>query len=271
MKSERLEAVRWRLREEAMSRGASPRDVDLLLSDLTGRSLSWLIAHGDEVIDAEPLEAMLLRRWRGEPLQYIRGRVEFFSREFVVDDRALIPRPETEILVETAIARAKRGARVVDIGTGTGCIAISVERERPDLRVTAVDVSIAALALAHRNRQLHGSRIHLAASDILRSLEVQFDLIVSNPPYIPSADVETLDVDVRDFEPRIALTPGPRGTEIIERILDQSGDADVIFEIGYGQESQLRALADAHRFPAVKFIPDLAGIPRVVVLSRHGE
>src|SRR5689334_3737386 len=127
MRAERIDALRARLREDALQRGVNPRDVDVLLADMTGRSLSWVIAHGDESVDADHLEHLLARRYKGEPLQYIRGKADFFSREFFVDDRVLIPRPETELLVEAAIQRAPRDGRVVDVGTGSGCIAISIE------------------------------------------------------------------------------------------------------------------------------------------------
>jgi release factor glutamine methyltransferase len=207
------------------------------------------------------------RRLAGEPLQYIRRKTEFFGRDFYVDDRVLIPRPETEILVETAIDRVERGARVVDIGTGSGCIAVTLAIERPDLRITATDASVAALAVASRNA--HGS-VSLVASDILSAFVRDFDWIVSNPPYIPAAEVETLATEVRDHEPRNALTPGPMGTETIERILDQAGRARVILEIAFGQENAIRDLAEAHHFAVEEVLPDLAGIPRVIVLSRHG-
>src|SRR5207253_8182224 len=134
-------------------------------------------------VDGAMLERLLARRFAGEPLQYIRGKTEFFSREFLVDDRALIPRPETEFVIEAALACAEHGARVIDIGTGSGCIAISIERERSDLHVIGVDVSVAALALAATNRARLGSRVSLAASDVLASIRGEFDLIVSNPPY----------------------------------------------------------------------------------------
>jgi release factor glutamine methyltransferase len=259
---ERIDALRARFRAEAPRRGTSPRDVDLLLADLTGRTPAWLYAHGEELVDPLPLEALLQRRFAGEPLQYIRGRVEFFGREFLVDGRVLIPRPETEIVVETAIARAPRGGRVADVGTGSGCIAVTLALERPDLRVFAVDVSPAALALAQRNARSLGADVRFAASDVLTATRGAFDLVVSNPPYIPSADVETLATEVRDHEPRIALTPGPRGTEVIERILAQAGDAAVILEIGLGQLPLIGAVEEV--------VKDLAGIDRVVVLSRHG-
>src|SRR5260370_3261781 len=143
-KHERLDAVRARYREMALGRRINPRDVDLLLGDLLDRPLPFLIAHGDTPVDPDPLRALLERRFAGEPLQYIRRRTEFFSRQFYVDDRVLIPRPETEVLVDTAIDTAPRDARVLDIGTGSGSIAISLALERPDLRVFGVDRPIDA-------------------------------------------------------------------------------------------------------------------------------
>ncbi|HEX7808413.1 MAG TPA: peptide chain release factor N(5)-glutamine methyltransferase [Thermoanaerobaculia bacterium] len=276
MTKEPLEDVRSRHREDALQRGINPRDVDLLLSDLLGRTPAWMFAHGDELIDPSPLLPLLARRYNGEPLQYIRGTTEFYSRTFAVDDRVLIPRPETELLVEAALERAPKNGRVIDIGTGSGCIAITIERERPDLFVVSVDRSVDALAVATRNRRALDSRARLAASDLLSSVRGTFDVIVSNPPYVPLGEYEELAVEVRIHEPRIALTPGPLGTEIIERLLDESHAllaprGHVILEVGYGQEDAIRAIAKSQRYDVDAFLPDLAGIPRVVVLSEHAE
>jgi release factor glutamine methyltransferase len=271
MSNERLDAVRARHRGEALQRGVNPRDVDVLLADLTGHSLAWVIAHGEERLDLSPLDALLARRYAGEPLQYIRGKADFYSREFLVDDRVLIPRPETELVVEAALDRAPRDGRVIDIGTGSGCIAISIERERPDVHVLGVDFSIGALAVAAANRTRLQSSVRLAASDILTAVRGEFDLVVSNPPYIPQREIAALQTEVRDHEPMPALTPGPRGTEVIERILDDARrvlrpGGLVIMEIGFGQESLLRDLAAAKNYDVERFIDDLAGIPRVIVL-----
>ncbi|HEX9502100.1 MAG TPA: peptide chain release factor N(5)-glutamine methyltransferase [Thermoanaerobaculia bacterium] len=243
------------------------RDVDVLLSDLVGRPISYVLAHGEQVVDAEAIHAAMRRRVAGEPLQYIRGKTEFYGREFRVDDRVLIPRPETEILVETAVERIDRGARVIDIGTGSGCIAVTLAVERPDLRVIGTDVSFGALAVASQNA---GNRVTLVASDLLAAFVEDFDWIVSNPPYIAAGDIATLAPEVRDYEPRAALTPGPAGTETIARILDQAGRARLILEIGFGQSEAVRDLAAAHHFNVDDLRNDLAGIPRVIVLSRHG-
>ena len=271
-----IDEVRSRYREEAIQHGISPRDVDLLLADLLSRSVGWLFAHGEEHVDPHPLEVLLERRFAGEPLQYIRGKCDFYGRELYVDNRVLIPRPETEILVETALARAPRGGSVVDVGTGSGCIAISIERERPDLQVTGTDLSLGALAVAKRNRALHGSRARLTASDLLLSLRARFDVIASNPPYVPLGEYEDLAVEVRIHEPKSAVTPGPSGFEIIERLLEESrtrlaSGGCVILEVGYGQEAAMRALAATGGWTIDDFLPDLAGIPRLVVLSRDGD
>jgi release factor glutamine methyltransferase len=276
MSKQRLDDVRARLREDALERGINPRDVDLLLTDLLGKPASFLFANGNALIDPTPLHDQLARRYAGEPLQYIRGHTEFFGRDFLVDDRVLIPRPETELLVEAALERAPRNARVIDIGAGSGCIAISLECERSDLRVLSVDRSVEALAVAATNRARLASRVALAASDLLQSVSGTFDLIVTNPPYVRQSEYEELAVEVRIHEPRMALTPGPGGTEIIERILDQAHarlayDGLVIMEVGYGQEEEIRSLAAAKRYHVEDFLPDLAGIPRVVILSADGE
>lgn len=273
---ERIGSLRARLRDDALHRGINPRDVDLLLGSIIGKSLPWLIAHGDEQIEPEPLERLLARRYAGEPLQYIRGTADFYSRQFLVDDRVLIPRPETELVVEAALARAPQRGRLIDIGTGSGCIAISIERERPDLQVVSVDVSVGALAVAVTNRARLQSRVLLVASDFLSGIAARFDTIVSNPPYIPERDIPGLEPQVRDHEPRNALTPGPRGTEAIERILDQAAPllspaGEVILEIGWDQEQAVRDIAEAKGFAVKTFIHDLAGIARVVVLSAHAQ
>jgi release factor glutamine methyltransferase len=269
---QRLEDVRFHHREDALQRGINPRDVDLLLSDLLDKPLSWLMAFGETMIDAAPLEALLARRYAGEPLQYIRKRTEFYSREFYVDDRVLIPRPETELAVEAALERAPQGGRVIDIGSGSGCIGITIERERPDLHVVSVDRSVDALAVAAINRTRLQSRVMLAASDLLSSILGPFDVIVSNPPYVPLGEYEALSVEVRIHEPRIALTPGPSGMELIDPLFEQARallapNGFLIMEVGYGQEATLRALAAKKGFRIDDFLPDLAGIPRVVVSS----
>jgi release factor glutamine methyltransferase len=262
MTVEPIASIRARLRALV----ANPRDVDVLLADITRRTPAWLFAHGEERIDPAPVEALVQRRIDGEPLQYIRGKAEFFGREFFVDDRVLIPRPETELLVEAAIARAPNGARVLDVGSGSGCIAITIERERQELEVTSIDVSVAALAVAKRNARTHQSNVLFAASDAFDAIRGEFDVIVANPPYIPRRDYEQLDAEVRDHEPQLALTPGPRGTEVIARILAARRAPVVMLEIGFGQLADVRDVARG--YDIVDVINDLAGIERIIVLMR---
>ncbi len=172
MTIERIDSLRARYRS---------RDVDVLLADVLGEPVSYVLAHGERTIDSAPIDAAMRRRLAGEPLQYIRRKTEFFGREFYVDDRVLIPRPETELVVETAIERIDRNARVIDLGTGSGCIAVTLALERPDLRIVGADLSPAALAVASRNAR---GAVRLVASDVLSAFVRYFDWIVSNPPYI---------------------------------------------------------------------------------------
>src|SRR5258708_8559874 len=173
------------------------RDADVLLADLLGRSVAYVHAHGELEIDENTFDKLIRRRMAGEPLQYIRGRADFYGREFLVDDRVLIPRPETELLVEEALKRLPRGARVLDVGAGSGCVSITLSLARPDLSVFAIDISPAALAVARRNGQRLGASVRLAASDVLDSVRGRFDAIVSNPPYIPAGPLPTPQTEGR--------------------------------------------------------------------------
>ncbi|HXI11502.1 MAG TPA: peptide chain release factor N(5)-glutamine methyltransferase [Thermoanaerobaculia bacterium] len=263
-------------RQKALDEGLNPRDVDLLLADELGRSVTYLVAHGEESLAAdsvERFESSLARRRAGEPIQYIRGKTEFYSREFFVDPRVLIPRPETELVVEALLEVASRHALVLDVGTGSGCIAVSVQLERRDLVVIGSDRDLEALAVASRNVHALDSRVHLVAMDLLDSVGAEFDLIVSNPPYIPTADLEGLEVQVRAYEPRAALTSGPTGLETIERLLGEAArrvkcGGRLVMEIGWGQSEAVVRRAGAAGWKVERIIDDFAAIPRVVVLGR---
>ncbi|MFA6957834.1 MAG: peptide chain release factor N(5)-glutamine methyltransferase [Thermoanaerobaculia bacterium] len=270
-----IREVRAAARERAAREGVSPRDVDLLLSDALGRTPVWLLAHDDEPIGDDAARAFgdaLGRRVAREPIQYIRGRCEFYNREFLVDDRVLIPRPETELLVEKVVHAAGRGSRVVDVGAGSGCIAITLAAERPDLRVAAVDLSPAALAVASRNARRLGARVAFAGSDLLSSCRGVFDVIVSNPPYVAERDRERLQREVAEWEPHSALFAGTDGMSIIERLLGEAAQSlahggVVAMEIGWDQGEALRVLAAAGGWQ-LELHPDLAGIPRIAMLRR---
>lgn len=279
MSESSIRAFRDRWRREALLRNVNPRDVDLLLGDALQKPLTWLIAHDDEPLLAPVRQSVvdaLQRRFDGEPLQYIRGRADFYASEFLVDARVLIPRPETELVVEEVLRRAFAGDRVIDIGAGSGCIDVSIKCEMPSLRVFATDVSIDALALARTNARRLGANVHFAASDVLHAIRGTFRFVVSNPPYIPAADVATLATEVRGHEPLNALTPGPIGDEIIRRLFDESRsllapDGFLIFEIGFGQSDVVRERADEYGWEVVEIVNDLAAIPRVVVAQRALE
>jgi release factor glutamine methyltransferase len=271
-----IREARASARERASRDGVSPRDVDLLLADALGREPVWLIAHDDETIGdgaARAFSDAIDRRIAGEPVQYIRGRCEFYGREFLVDSRVLIPRPETELLVERVIRNASRGARVVDVGAGSGCIAITLAAERPDLRVAAVDLSAAALAVARANAARLGVRVALAGSDLLTACRGAFDVIVSNPPYVAERERARLQREVVEWEPHTALFAGIEGMSIIERLLDEATRSlapggIVAMEIGWDQGELLRAFAKANGW-APELFPDLAGLPRIALLRRR--
>jgi release factor glutamine methyltransferase len=268
--------LRQRWRALAAAGGVDPRDVDILLGDAAGKPLSWIIAHADDDVSASvanEVEEKMGRRLGREPLQYIRGRSEFFGREFLVDERVLIPRPETEHLVEETVRRIGRHARVLDLGTGSGCVAVSVALERPDVSLFASDLSPAALAVASRNAARLGAGVRFFASDACEAIgaRARFDAIVSNPPYIPAREIPGLQAEVRDFEPHMALTPGVTGLEVIERIVERARDllnpgGILLFEIGFGQSEAVAKLSAASGWKSA-FVPDLQGIPRVAVLS----
>ena len=228
---------------------------------------------------------LIARRVGREPLQYILGTQEFCGLEFTVNPAVLIPRPETELLVEyvTQRIRADRPATIVDVCTGSGCIAVAIARMRPHARVIATDLSGPALNVARQNAIRLGvsERITWLEGDLLgplveHELEGQVDVIVSNPPYIPELDWATLQPEVRLFEPRGALVAGPQGTELHERLLREadrylSPGGAVIMEIGAGQARAMRRIVE--QTPGYRFhrlVLDEAGLERVVIVEREG-
>ena len=253
--------------------GIAPLDARVLLRAALGVSDAQLAAHPERVPDAARRERFLewaRRRRAGEPVAYLTGRREFYSLSFKVTPAVLIPRPETELLVEAALEHIPRHApcRVLDLGTGSGCVAVAIARERPLARVTATDVSPAALALARENAAAHGADVELVESDWFAALAGRgFDLIVSNPPYIARDDPHLAQGDLR-FEPRIALAAGATGLDAIEAIVEQAGrhlapGGTLWFEHGHQQGSCSRVLLAAHGFEGVLSRRDLADIERV--------
>lgn len=253
------------------------REAVSLLTIATGRDRTFLYAHPELELSADQdqmFDAFLKRRSGREPFQYISGIQEFFGLDFEVTPDVLIPRPETEILVERAIEIIHRSpdATFCEVGVGSGCISVSVLSQSPRARAIGLDVSTSALQIARRNAERHkvGERLDLRESNVYRSLSGEkFDLILSNPPYIPDADINGLQPEVRDFEPHLALDGGVDGLDIIRRLVTQAPDyllsgGFLLMEIGIGQAEAVPAMFDRERWSAPDLLPDLQGIPRLV-------
>jgi release factor glutamine methyltransferase len=260
------------------------REAGSLLAHAAGRDRTFLLTHADEELTPAQLSAFrecVARRAAGEPLQYITGRQWFYGLEFEVTPDVLIPRPETELLVETALELLKdtHTPMVCDVGTGSGCVAIALLHARDDARAYALDISNAALRVAASNAARHGvtERMTTLASDCFDALDanehagVRFDLIASNPPYVAESDLEELQREVREHEPRVALTPGGDGLSIVRRLVKESPRylkprGHLLIEIGFDQHEAVRAFVDPRVWNLLGIHCDLQGIPRTVAL-----
>ena len=217
--------------------------------------------------ELEEYRKALRRRSKGEPIDYIMGQGHFFNCLLEISPAALIPRPETELLLEK-VCREERGGKALDLCTGSGCLAIGLKKHFPDMEVRAGDLSSKALALARRNGVRNGVEIEWREGDLFAPFEGQkFDLLLCNPPYISAAEYERLDSEVRNFEPRAALLAGGRGTEFFERLAAEMPNylhpnAKFYFEIGATQGEELLRLFSAPCFSGVRIEEDLAGHPR---------
>lgn len=260
------------------------REAGSIMEHTLGRDRTFLITHGDEEVtpaDFARFKGYIERRARREPAQYITGGQEFYGLDFEVTPDVLIPRPETELLVETAldILKNTQSPRFCDVGTGSGCIAIALLHELPAARAIGIDISSAALQVAARNAVRHRvrERLMLVASDCFAGLDTakpQFDIIVSNPPYIAEAALAGLQREVRGFEPYVALTPGTDGLRVIRRLLTDApglltAGGCLIFEIGYDQHEAVRGLIDPQAWMLLAIRQDLQSIPRTVALKRR--
>ena len=277
------------LRKGEASLGAGPhpdrarRDAETLLLHVVRRERAALLARWTEKLEAEEAARyveLIDRRLAGEPIQYILGETEFYGLPFRVTPDVLIPRPETEHLVEKVIEIAGRlpaalnAPRIVDIGAGSGAIAVALAHELPQARITAIDLSAPALAIAQENAQRNGVAVRFLRGDLLAPLgEEPFEIVVSNPPYVPSADRATLAVEVRDYEPALALFAGGDGLDVYRRLIPAAFDVlthggSLALEIGYGQQQAIATLLAQSRFNQIEFFPDLQGIPRVACARR---
>jgi release factor glutamine methyltransferase len=270
--------------------------AELLLMHATGRDRTWLYSHPESQLEppaAENYFALVTRRASGEPTQYLTGRQEFWGLEFEVTPAVLIPRPETEHVVEVALERLgprglkinmRTGApspalRIADVGTGSCCMAVALAHELPHAEIFATDISPAALEIARRNAARHGvaERIHFLETNLLEALRDDsrlFDLIVSNPPYVAREEAAELPRDVREHEPHAALFGGPSGLEMYSQLIEQAGallrpGGILVLELGYNAAGPVRAILDAQPvWTRINVTNDLAGIPRVLAAER---
>jgi release factor glutamine methyltransferase len=274
--------------------------AELLLLHVARRDRTWIYAHPEEILPAETAEtyfALIRRRQLGEPTQYLTGKQEFWGLEFEVTPDVLIPRPETEHLIEVALdrlavreVRAGRpsrldghGVTIVDVGTGSGCIAAALAKELPAATIYATDVSRAAIEVAKRNAGRLGfdERIKFVGSDLLgefcgdsaSSRTLTFDLIISNPPYISRREADTLPIEVREHEPETALYGGEEGYELYGQLIPQAAECLkpgglLVLELGYNSLPAVQPLLDDSTWHNIAVTNDLAGIPRVLSAER---
>jgi release factor glutamine methyltransferase len=267
--------VAWAERELRAASESARLDAELLLAATASMSRAQLIAYPERLVgeaDARRLAEVIARRGRGEPIAYIVGSKEFRSLSLRVSPAVLVPRPETELIVEAALERAPAaGARVLDLGTGSGAIALALKHERPDLDVTAVDRSAEALAIARANAGRLGLAVRFVESNWLAALAGEvFDLILANPPYVASGDPALAALE---HEPRAALDGGEAGMDAYRAILAEAAahvrpGGALLFEHGFDQRPALAALASAAGFRVAAALDDLAGLPRVLALER---
>ncbi len=244
---------------------------------------AYLFAHPERELardEESRYEAALAQRSRGVPAQYITGHQEFWGMDLIVSPAVLIPRPETEHLIETVleivkseVKDAQSKLRVVDVGTGSGAIALTLAKELPTAEIHATDLSSAALEIARANAARHqfDQRIHFHQADLLTGLTPPFDIVVSNPPYVGESEEDEVQLEVRKFEPRSAVFAGPAGTEVIARLLPQAGSllrprGWLLIEISGTIVEGVRQLL--HGWNDVRFVNDLQSIPRVAVARK---
>jgi release factor glutamine methyltransferase len=279
-----LSAASRRLRDAGFTPADAAADVDVLARHVLGWDRARLLARRQDVAPegfAAALDALVERRATRVPVAYLTGSREFYGLAFEVTPDVLIPRPETELLVNAGLdaVDGQDSPRFADVGTGSGCIAVAIAATRPSAVVVAVDRSRAALAVARRNAARHGvaTRVRLVAGDLLTGLAPTgaLDAIVSNPPYVPDASPDVMP-DVAGHEPGLALYAGPDGLDAVRRLVRQAAPrlragGRLLMEIGVGQADAVAALAaDAGGWTEARFRADLQGIPRVAELIRMG-
>jgi release factor glutamine methyltransferase len=258
------------------NRVGSPRmNAEVLLMFVLGCDRAYLYAHPERELSLDErnrYDETLEQRARGVPAQYITGHQEFWGLDFIVGPAVLIPRPETEHLVEAVLDLCKtiERPRMVDVGTGSGCVALALASELPHAEIHATEISADALEIARANaaRLLLSDRVTFHSTDLLDGIAGPFDIVASNPPYVGESEYDKVQLEVRKFEPRCAVFAGPDGMDVIRRLAPQARAAlkpggYLAMEIGYSQEAAVRAVLRA--WQDVRAVPDLQGIPRVIV------
>jgi release factor glutamine methyltransferase len=254
-------------------------DAELLLTHTLKKSRAWLMAHGNELLSDELFVSytkLLERRRLGEPIQYITSETEFYGLPFRVTPDVLIPRPETEHLVEKVVELALcfPKPRIVDVGTGSGAIAVALAHKLLHAQITATDICPQALAVVRENAKRNEVALRFLEGDLFAPVAgEQYEIIVSNPPYVPSADRATLSVEVREYEPGLALFAGDDGLDVYRRLIPDAFGAltpggYLALEIGYGQSPAITELLATAGFQQIEFVPDLQNIPRVACARR---
>ena len=282
--AERVSEAARRLAETGIDARDAAFDAEVLARHALDWDRAMYLARWREPVPSgfdELFESLVARRHRREPVARITGRREFWGLDFEVTPAVLVPRPESELLVETALARlGDRAAQweIADAGTGSGCLAIALARELPRARVTATDVSPDALAVARRNAARHGATGQVAfhRADLLDGLPGPWDLIVSNPPYVPDAVIDTLAPEVSRHEPPAALRGGRDGLDTVRRLIAAATDrlrpeGWLVLEVGAGQSGDAAVIARRAGMHVVDVRPDLQGIPRAVVMQPESE
>jgi release factor glutamine methyltransferase len=276
-------SARQRLRNAGVPDAEADLDARVLAERLLGWDAAAFFTHADEVGPADFAQryhALIGRRANREPMAYITGFQEFWGLSFEVSPAVLIPRPETELIVEVFIAHfpVRHGAvRAADACTGSGCLAVAIAHEHPAARLVATDISDEALRVARRNADRHhvGDRVSFLKDDVLSRVAGGFDAIVSNPPYIPDGEVDTLQPEVRLHEPRMALAAGADGLDVVRTLLTQSAtrlkpSGLLLFEFGFGQAHAVSQLAaGTPGLTLIELRHDLQGIPRTAVMTRR--
>lgn len=278
---DRIARARQRFERAGIGVDEAAIDAEVLARHVLGWDRAQLITRAHEPPPArfeDRFEPLVARRERREPVAMITGHREFWNLEFEVTPDVLVPRPETELLVETAMDLSRESGpwtHVIDVGSGSGCIAIALAVEFPNASVTGADLSAAALAVARRNAQRHGvqDRVTFVESNLLDAVRGRAELIVSNPPYCRTVDAGTLQPEVLRYEPHTALFAGPDGLDAIRRLFDTAGGhlargGRLVVEFGFGQDAEVVGLAEAAGWRVIDVRQDLQRIPRVIVLGR---